>query len=705
GCAGTFDAGTQVILTGTPDGNSSFAGWSGACTGTGPCTVTIDAALTITATFARNQHLLTVSVVGGGDVASDPLGIHCGTDCDELFDEGTAVLLGPTAHTGWTFAGWSGACTGTGPCTVTMDAAKTVTATFARTVHLITFAPPLGNGSGTITCDECPPGNMVEEGKTVTFTATPALGSVFAGWGGACVAFLTLPNCTFTVDGPQEISAIFNKDSVSLAVTVLGTGTGTIESSPAGIACSVGLGCSHAFDYGTDVTLTATPGAGTTFMGWSGAGLPLVCTLGTPATCTMTLTAARVVNATFAVKEYLVTVRGGYGNGNGTISSNEGWLLWDACTSPICQRTYPHGTDLDLTSRPDDPQSSLAHWTVNGTDLGAGVLHLNITEDTVVEVWWDADYWLTVTRGGTGSGTVTDSVGAVNCGSDCLGTGYDAGDVVTLTATPAPGSIFAGWSSAPVVCTGAVSPCEFVWGKRHQEVTATFTALPTLSITKTVSLTEGDTGTKTALFVVSIPTPASVDITFDYATADGTATDGSDYNGGSGTGLVIPVGTTSYSFSVQVYGDTLVESDETFTLTISNSNAPLGNTVGTATIINDDDYPTVSFATDLSGSPDRSTLEGSTGTYSTHVALDVVLSAAYPRPVTVTYNTADITATAGVDYTHLAGTLTFDPGETSKTVFLDINAEYLVESDEQLRANLVTATNALIGGGAALVTI
>jgi hypothetical protein len=67
---------------------------------------------------------------GTGTVTSTPGGIACGSDCSEAFASGTSVTLAATADAGSSFSGWSGACTGSGPCTVAMDAAKSVTATF-----------------------------------------------------------------------------------------------------------------------------------------------------------------------------------------------------------------------------------------------------------------------------------------------------------------------------------------------------------------------------------------------------------------------------------------------------------------------------------------------------------------------------------------------------------------------------------------------
>lgn len=77
-------------------------------------------------------HTLSVTKdgTGGGTVTSAPGGIACGTDCSEAYATGTSVTLAPSPDAGSSFGGWSGACTGTGPCTVALDASRSVTATF-----------------------------------------------------------------------------------------------------------------------------------------------------------------------------------------------------------------------------------------------------------------------------------------------------------------------------------------------------------------------------------------------------------------------------------------------------------------------------------------------------------------------------------------------------------------------------------------------
>jgi hypothetical protein len=137
-CSKTYDYGTSVTIKATPDSSSDFAGWSGACSGMDECTVTVDAAKNVTATFnlKLNKHKLSVSLAGDGSglITSVPAGIHCGTyigaDCSETYNYGTRVTLMAIPDIYTDFAGWSGACFGTGDCTVNMTADRMVTATF-----------------------------------------------------------------------------------------------------------------------------------------------------------------------------------------------------------------------------------------------------------------------------------------------------------------------------------------------------------------------------------------------------------------------------------------------------------------------------------------------------------------------------------------------------------------------------------------------
>ena len=218
---------------------------------------------------------------------------------------------------------------------------------------------------------------------------------------------------------------------------------------------------------------------------------------------------------------------------------------------------------------------------------------------------------------------------------------------------------------------------------------------PTISIND-AAVSEGNSGTSTLSFTVTLSNPSSVAITVQYATANGTATSGSDYTAASGT-LTIAAGQTSGTVAVTVNGDVLNEADETFTLTLSGpTNATLADAQGTGTIANDDTGLTISIS-------DASVSEGNSGTKS--MTFTVSLSAASGRAVNVTYTTANGTATAGSDYTAASSNLVFTPGVTSRTVEITINGDLTTEADETFTVNLSSPTNVTIADGQGVGTI
>jgi len=136
-CVETYPSGTVVTLAAAPSSGSTFGGWNGGgCVGTSPCTLTGNAAIVVGATFAPapppSSYTLSVSRSGPGSVKSSPAGINCGSDCSESYTSGTTVTLTAAPATGANFLGWTGACTGTGSCSVALSQATSVSATFSK---------------------------------------------------------------------------------------------------------------------------------------------------------------------------------------------------------------------------------------------------------------------------------------------------------------------------------------------------------------------------------------------------------------------------------------------------------------------------------------------------------------------------------------------------------------------------------------------
>lgn len=220
-CSASFTNGSSVTLTATPATGFRFSGWGGACNGTGKCVLTMDAAKNATATFVDSQsptdYQLTVSKSGNGTVVSAPDGINCGTNCSASFTNGTSVTLSATPADGNRFSGWSGACTGTGACVVTMDSAKSVTASFVNSQTPTTFNLNISkSGAGTVVSTPagidcgltCSAG--FESDSSVSLTATPAEGYRFSGWSGACTGS---GQCVVKVNATKIVIAMFSSDA------------------------------------------------------------------------------------------------------------------------------------------------------------------------------------------------------------------------------------------------------------------------------------------------------------------------------------------------------------------------------------------------------------------------------------------------------------------------------------------------------------
>jgi hypothetical protein len=270
--------------------------------------------------FIPSPHTLTVTKAGSGTVTSAPAGINCGSTCAFAFANGTQVALTASAQIGSAFTGWSGACTGHGGCTVTMGQAQAVTATFAaRPPAKLTLAKS-GHGSGTVTSR--PSGiscgstcsRAFKYGTSVTLSAHAASGSVFTAWSGACTGSGT--TCHVSMTAARKVTATFAVAKL-LTVAKLGTGSGTVTSSPAGVSC--GTTCKHPFAAGTMVTLTASVSSGSTFSGWSGA-----CS-GT-GKCVLTMSAAKSVKAAFTLSAGAPRTRQGLGELQHVHSRPQTWF-------------------------------------------------------------------------------------------------------------------------------------------------------------------------------------------------------------------------------------------------------------------------------------------------------------------------------------------------------------------------------------------
>jgi hypothetical protein len=249
--------------------------------------------------LARADNLpLTVAVSGSGTVTSTPAGINCGTTCTASYPTGTAVTLVATPAVSYHFIGWGGDCSGAGVCTLNMNAAHSVSASFALNTYNLSVAT---SGSGNVTgvgisCPGTCTTNLAY-GSTVTLTATPFVGTHLVAWSGACAG--SGVTCSLVMTSNRSVTATFAPNFYTVVVsktdTVGNTGGGIIAGA---ISCPPGqVTCTASFPYGMSITLTAQGAqAGLNyfqFQGWSGA------CAGSAPTCTLVVTGNLDVGASF----------------------------------------------------------------------------------------------------------------------------------------------------------------------------------------------------------------------------------------------------------------------------------------------------------------------------------------------------------------------------------------------------------------------
>lgn len=254
---------------------------------------------------ATRQFDLSVIGKGIGTVSSDPKGVLCGSQCTAAFAEHTNVKL--TASPG-ELVRWEGACQGINSpsCEVHVDASKAVGVTFLTpiSVNVVGSGTVSSAPAGVFCANGCPASapscansctGGVDPLVDTTLTVTPDPGFVFFGWSGGCAG---TGACVIPPGEAANVTATFKPQGITvtptnhnLVVNVIGSGVGSVISSPGGISCP--SSCNMTVPNNTSVVLTAGPFAGNSFIGWSGA-----CS-GNATTCTVTMDAARSVTARF----------------------------------------------------------------------------------------------------------------------------------------------------------------------------------------------------------------------------------------------------------------------------------------------------------------------------------------------------------------------------------------------------------------------
>ncbi|MEQ1548799.1 MAG: Calx-beta domain-containing protein [Chakrabartia sp.] len=562
--------------------------------------------------------------------------------------------------------------------------------------------------TGTITNDDAPvasisvaPSSVVEDGApnliyTVTLDqagvapitvnissgGTAASGSDYSGGVTSLVFATGVTSQTVTINPTADTGVEANET----VILTLASGTGYSVGAPASATGTisnddlptVSLGVSPtsvAEDSGTGIVFTATlnqpslsattillgtSGAATSGTDYTGASSSIVIAAGlTTGSITITPTSDSVVepdeNVTLTVNASAAYVIGAPSNATATITND------DVPTASIT---------VAPASVQEDGAANLI-YTVTLNQAANAPITVNVTSSG------------TAVSGNDYSGSVSSLTFATGVTSQTVtidpspDTGVEANETVILTLASGTGYSV----GAPTSATGTISNDDAA----------------TLSIDD-VSLAEGDSGNSIATFTVSLSTAAGPGgVSFDIATANGTATAGSDYAAQALTGQIIPAGSSSATFAVTVNGDTGNEPNETFLVTVSNvTGATIADGQGQGTITNDDAVPALSIG-------NATVVEGNAGTVS--ASFTVTLNAVSGQNVAVDFATANGTATAGGDYVSQFGTLTFTPGQTSKTVLVTVNGDTTPESDEAFTVVLSNAVNATLSASTGLGTI
>ena len=219
--------------------------------------------------------------------------------------------------------------------------------------------------------------------------------------------------------------------------------------------------------------------------------------------------------------------------------------------------------------------------------------------------------------------------------------------------------------------------------------------VPALRITD-ATVAEGDGFVTGAVLTITLDRPSVDPITVALASGGGTATAVLDYLAVFGTLRFAP-GETSKTIDVTILADIIDEFDESFFVTLSApTNATIGDGSGTVAITDNDDVPVLTIA-------ETEVVEGDSGVV--QAVLRLSLSSESGKAVTVDFQTENDTAHAGMDYVARSGTVTFQPGQTTQTIVVDVTGDTLHEAVEQFRVRLANATAATLGNNVALARI
>lgn len=448
---GNYQDGSTVTVTAAAASGYQFTGWTESgnlVSSSGSYTFVVSSDRNLIAEFTQSPlPILTLTLTGNGDgrVTSAPAGIDCvlsggiasGT-CSAPFSQSeTNIILTQTAGTGSLFGGWSGYCAGLGGCVVSMaGGSQPVGAVFTLTQS--PPATPTGLTATAVSSSEIDlvwndvageTGYELQRTEVGVYVQLAQLGPDVTSYANNIFLQPATDYCyeirSVNAAGASPWSGPACAQTLlpdwTLGVTISGTGTGTVVSSPPGIDCTGTAGtpsgtCSALFNQSeTNIGLTPTPATGSTFAGWSG-----YCT---------------------GLGQCIVSMAGGNQNVGAVFTANPGTVTIQTSANPPTGGTtsgggsYQSGSSVTVTATPS-AGFQFTEWTEGGTQVSTNASYtFNATADRVLVASFGAiPRVVTATASPTGSGTVSGA-----------GT-YPDGSTVTLSATPAANFQFVNWT-------------------------------------------------------------------------------------------------------------------------------------------------------------------------------------------------------------------------------------------------------------------
>ena len=453
--------GDNVRITATPDTGYQIQSWSGSCgtfsKSSNPVSITGSEDCSIRVTFEKVSYTITTGAGTGGTITENQSVKH-----------GESVRITATPSTGYQIQSWSGSCgtfsKSTNPVSIVGSEDCSIGVAFEKVSYTITTSA--GDG-GSITEKQ-----SVEQGESVSITATPSTGYQVQSWGGTCGTFDKSTNpASFTVTEDCSISVAFEK--VSYTITTSAGAGGEITEK-------------QSIEHGESVSITATPDSGYQIQSWSGSCGSFEKTTN-PATFTATKDCS--ISVAFEKVPYTVTTNAGDG---GSITENQ---------------SVEHGESVSITATPDTGYQVQAWGGTCGTfDKTTNPAAFTASKDCSISVAFEKVSYFITTFVPPSTGSITKSQFVKH------------GDIVSITATPRTGFQMVGWGGTCGTFDETTNPVTFT-ATKDCSIAALF--LPSYTITTSAGTGGTITENQSVTFQESVSITATPGTGFQIASWSG----------------------------------------------------------------------------------------------------------------------------------------------------------------------------------------